>query len=242
MTDQSIEDRRLHLPLITMTRLVVGLLAITGAVGCLPNIKDIRLDQNALSSLQVKDLAVTKREAPAFQAVTRDGLPLAVVPWVGPLAVITHARATGESIRQSANLADPALEIADGIAAALEKKYGIKRAGVIDMDDSPSGDDYLVMATHQEFSLVLDIASLGWGIAHTRLLEDEYIFQYYARLRLVLTQAGTILAEGECRGSKSPRGLYPYEKLLENRAAKLKEEIQIVVQYCIKEFSEYLGM
>jgi hypothetical protein len=227
-----------------MTRLLIGILAITGAVGCLPNIKPIRLDQNTVSSLKVKDLAVTKRVRPPFGAVTRGAAAIGVVPLVGLFtSPLLHAASTGESMIRSANLADPAIEIADGIAAALEKKYGIRRAGIIDIVDPPLEDDYLVLAKRQEFSLVLDVASLGWGIAYPAVFADEYSFQYWARLRLVLPEARALLAEGECRGSKSPRGLYPYEKLLENGAAKLKEEIQIVVQYCIKEFSEqYLGM
>jgi hypothetical protein len=134
-----------------MTRLLIGILAITGAVGCLPNIKPIRLDQNTVSSLKVKDLAVTKRVRPPFGAVTRGRAAIGVVPFVGLFtSPLLHAASTGESIIRSANLADPAIEIADGIAAALEKKYGIRRAGIIDIVDPPLEDDYLVLASAGE--------------------------------------------------------------------------------------------
>ena len=49
---------------------MLGILIITAAIGCLPNIKHIRLDQNEISSLKVKDLAVTKRVAPQFYVTT----------------------------------------------------------------------------------------------------------------------------------------------------------------------------
>jgi hypothetical protein len=215
---------------------ILAVLVITGAIGCMPVINHISLDQSEIAGITVKELAIVKRAAPQFFVATRANTAMAIVPWVGGIAAQMHAKDTGQSIALSANLSDPSWEIAGALAAALENKHGIRHIGTVEVAGYPSV--YSRSTTYKEFSVLLDVRTLGWGISFSSPFVDQYRFFYHGHLQVIATEWSTLIAEGECLASKSPRSNYSYEQLLEEGAAKLKDEIQKVIQFCIKEFSE----
>ena len=222
---------------------ILSIVSITAMSGC-TSIQHVSVDKHEISTFSVKELTVVRRPVPDFQVITRgNAAASAVVPLIGSAIVQGQAKSFGQSIALAAGLSDPSSQIAESLAVSLEKAYGIKYSGIANETVDEDASVFSRAVTYRDFPLILDVKTIVWGITYLSVFADEYRFAYAGHLQVVATESSKVLAEGSCLASKSQQPLFPYEQLLENGAAKLKDQMQKVVQFCIKEFSgKYLGM
>jgi hypothetical protein len=219
---------------------VVAALFISSCV----SIRDIPLDQHAISTIKGKELIVIKRPTPDFKAMTRKNMlagPL--IPIFGDLVKRALIKSLGDSIVQEHDIQDSAYEIAEEIARLMASHYGIKYVGVT---SSVIGEDdvSLISAEYKSFPLVLDLKTLNWGLLYFTPSSDRYRVFYLARLRLIDTSSKNVIAEGLCRSVLELTDDAPsYEELLESGAGRLKTEIDKAIRFCVAELSsKSLGM
>jgi hypothetical protein len=150
---------------------------------------------------------------------------------------------SGNTLIRENNIPDPAYEIAERIARAMETKYSITYAGIGKAEISDD-DVSKLAALYKTNSFVLDIRTLNWGFLYYPLYWTKYRLIYAARMRLIDTNSAGVLAEGSCYTLGDKVDSAPtYEELLDNGASRLKAEIEDAVIDCVQEFStKYLGM
>jgi hypothetical protein len=220
--------------------LIVVLLAAT-VWGCATT-KEIPFDRSAVANLTGKEVIVVKRLMPDFMAVTRSGMSVGLVPFVGGFIRNDGLISAGNSLVQENDIGNPAYEIADKIGRSMAIKHGTKYIGV---DASVVSNDAasVLAVVYSTVPLVLDVKTINWGLVYFTVFSDTYRAFYIARLRVIDTSTSSILAEGECRSIPDRKGdALSYDALVENRAVRLKEKLKEAAQFCIQEFSSKLGM
>ena len=72
------------------------------------------------------------------------------------------------------------------------------------------------------------------GVAEAR---TDYLYEYSARMRLVDTKSGQVLAEGACsRVPEETKASPTYDEMLANNAERLKQELRSAAEFCVNEF------
>jgi hypothetical protein len=211
--------------------------------GCVA-VRDLPIDQSIIPTLRGQSVITVKRTMPGFSAMTADRMAAGSLFGVvgGAVAGASMIRSGNTLIREN-NIPDPAYEIAERIARAMETKYSITYAGIGKAEISDD-DVSKLAALYKTNSFVLDIRTLNWGFLYYPLYWTKYRLIYAARMRLIDTNSAGVLAEGSCYTLGDKVDSAPtYEELLDNGASRLKAEIEDAVIDCVQEFStKYLGM
>jgi hypothetical protein len=139
----------------------------------------------------------------------------------------------GNQIIANNQVADPADEIARGLADALQASRGAKIAGgPINVDaDSPAA---IAAAAGGKAKYVLDVQTLVWNLLYFPTDMTHYRVIYTARARLIDTASNAVVAEGGCkRWPESNTDAPTYDQLVANNAALLKKELSIAASECV---------
>jgi hypothetical protein len=222
-----------------------GLILLCGSIvnGCV-TVRDLPIDQGVISTLSGKSIITVKRTMPGFSAMTADKMAAgSLFGAIGGAVAGASMIRSGNALVRENNIPDPAYEIAERIARAMETKYDITYAGISDAEITDD-DVSKLAAFHKRTSFALDIRTINWGFLYYPLYWTRYRVIYAARMRLIDTNSAGVLAEGGCYSLRDKIDTAPtYEELLENGASRLKAEIEDAVIDCAQEFStKHLGM
>jgi hypothetical protein len=222
-----------------------GLIVLCAAIanGCV-TVRDLPIDQGVIPALNGKTVITVKRTMSGFSAMTADKMAAGSLFGVigGAVAGASIIR-SGNTLIKENNIPDPAYEIAERIARAMETKYGITYTGISNAEVADD-DVSKLAALYKTNSFALDIRTINWGFLYYPLYWTKYRVIYAARMRLIDTNSAGVVAEGGCYRLSDKIDTAPtYEELLENGASRLKAEIEDAVTDCVQEFStRYLGM
>jgi hypothetical protein len=193
------------------------------------------LDRPALRASQPRTLALVKTATPQFAAETSQGLIIAsFFNAVGSVVHAVASRSSGEALAHEKQIRDPAVDIGWALAQALKRKYAlefVKTSGR--SSQSASADDL-----SDEFGtadLVLEIGTSDWGFRPTGL--GRYGVTYDGTVRLVDTRRRAVVAEGVCSSHPLPsQGAPDHDQLLKNHGAALKELVQSISEFCLRDY------
>src|SRR5688572_25120486 len=186
------------------------------------------MEASSADALRGKEVALAERKRPDFTAMTADKAAFGAI---GAAAMIS----TGNDLVKQHGIEDPAVYIGESLASALGSRYSIRR--------SPKGAPVLtdeaadLAKAASGVDLALDVRTLGWAFAYYPTSWARYRVIYNARLRLVDTKTGKVLAEGLCARAPEQTTASPsYNELLANNAERLKQELRAAADYCVSEF------
>lgn len=190
--------------------------------------KNVPLDSAKIEQWQPSQLTLSKRNKPDFAAQTAGK---AVFGAIGAVAMIT----AGNKIINENEVQDPANYIGDELAKALAEKYGV--ANVVRSDSVVKGlKEQAVIEAYPNSGLLIDVQTINWSFGYFPTKWGKYRVIYSAKLRLIDGDAGTLLAEGFCsRVPKYDETAPTKDELLGDSAARLKKELSIAANDCIKQ-------
>lgn len=198
-------------------------------VGCASVESHIPMTPEVANTVKGREVATAKREKPNFFAFTSGKGAF------GPLGVLAAFPAGNEIVVKN-NVEDPAVYIGEKLSTELSTKYGTK---VSSKSVTVTNDDVQAISKNNAgVDLLLDVSTIGWGFAYFANFTGKYRVTYGARLRLIDTKSGKILAEDRCsRGNQDQTPTSPsYDELLANNAERLKKELREAADFCVGEF------
>lgn len=211
-----------------MIRVVAGLMLGLLVSGCVST-KNVPVNDAATSEIQGKSITTAKREMPDFAAMTAGKAMFAMV---GAVAMIS----AGNGIIRDNQVEDPANYISATLVAGLTEKYKlsvVNNDGILVADESPDK----LAAQYASSDYLLDVRTINWSFAYFPTDWDSYRVMYSAKLRLINTDNGQVVAESFCaRLPEKTEAAPSYNELLANQAQRLKDELRAAADYCVGEF------
>ena len=183
----------------------------------------------ALISSEPITITASHREKPDFAAYTAGK---AVFGLIG-LSIIYG---TGNKIVADNAIDDPAREISARLVKHLSEKLSVEIAdsGSLTVATNKVSD---ISSVYSSTDLVLDVETRNWRFIYYPSNFAKYRVIYSARMRLVDTRAGKILAEGLCSRTPDDIDNAPSrDALLANSAELLKQELELAADFCTAEF------
>jgi len=210
----------------------VGVFAVALAAGC-ATVQDIPLAPPAATSLKDREITVAVHEKPDFAAMTPG---TAVVGGLIGAALMIRA---GNIVVSENAIEDPAPAIARALSANLQQAYqarGGVRTGKSDWDDVPK-----LAQLNPGSDLLLDVQTTNWTLVYFPTAWGKYRLMYVARARLVDMKRGSVLAQGMCKRIPEDSANAPtYDEFLANSAARLKEELAVAADECVRTASKQM--
>lgn len=91
---------------------------------------------------------------------------------------------------------------------------------------------------HQSSSYLLDVRTINWSFGYFPSGWNQYRVIYSAKAKLIDTSSQQVVAEAFCsRVPEKTTDAPSHDELLANNAARLKQELQIAADHCVKELS-----
>ncbi len=210
-----------------MLRTIVLVLISLTMTACVST-KTIVISEPDSAQLDQSSLTTTKRDKPDFSAVTAG--KAVVGGLIGAMAMI----AAGNNIVEEHDIADPADYITKQLAEELATHYGVNvqasEAGELE-SESPQK----ISKQHDGVDYVLDVRTVNWSFAYFPSDWNNYRVIHNARMRLIDTETGDVIAQGFCSRIPEKTSTAPSkDELLAENAARLKQELQIAADECIE--------
>ena len=207
------------------TFLLVGVAA--ASAGCV-SVQQIPMDAASVDAIKGKEVMLAERARPDFAAMTPTKAAFGAI---GAAAMVSE----GNEIVKTHRIEDPAVYIGERLASALGTRYSIRRSPKGAPVASDEAADLAKSAAASD--LALDVRTINWSLAYYPTSWGRYRVIYSARLRLVDTRTGKVLAEGGCARVPDDASTAPsYDELLANNAERLKKELQSAAEFCANEF------
>lgn len=209
-----------------MKRLLAATTALLLA-GC-TSIEPSQLTEPTALRLHGQGVAIVIQDPPTFGAMKRGDVAL------GPLGIPLMAL-QGERLRKSANIVDPADDVANTLADVLVGRHAavLLPARGHAASDEPAA---IVAAAPTGTRYVLAVGTLSWAIARIPFPHAPYYVTYLARARLIDVQTKAVVAEGGCM--QMPDGTEfeseDYDKFTADNAQLVKTELAARVDRCIR--------
>lgn len=195
--------------------------------GCVST-KTVPVDRNVLAQFHGATIATSQREKPSFTANTAGKAMFGVM---GAVAAIS----SGNAIVKDNEIVDPAVHIRDTLLTDLLRNEGLTR-----IDNSTTTDTTDVAQLAKQYGnadLVLDIQTINWSFWYFSTDFSHYRVIYSAKLRLLDTKHGKLIADSFCaRVPEKTPDAPTRNQLLDDHAAGLKKELALAADYCINEF------
>jgi hypothetical protein len=190
--------------------------------------KNAPLDINAFKKNELSKITLSKREKPDFGAMTPGK---AAFGGFGAMAMIS----AGNKIISDNEVEDPANFIGAQLGKLLAEKFGI--AEVTRSDIVVSGlKTKPVIDAYSGVGLLLDVQTVNWSFVYFPTKWGKYRVIYTAKLRLINSDTGKLLAEGFCKRVPEYNDDAPTKsELLADKAGKLKEELMLGANSCIEQ-------
>ncbi len=193
--------------------------------GC-TSVKHIPLSQDTSASLKGSSMAATQYPMPDFSAMTAGKATLGLI---GAAAMIS----AGNEIVRENNIPDPAFGITEGLVERLKASRSIE---FVDMPDIVAKKDDIkaLIAAYPGVDYLLDVKTFNWMFGYYPTDWTHYRVIYNARMRLIDTKAGKVIAETLCRTTQGDDNNPPTrEQLLENNAGLLKSYLTNGANQCV---------
>ena len=185
------------------------------------------VSQDAAKELRGQSVAVTTRKVPDFSAMTPTKAAFGLL---GAAAMVSD----GNNIIATNKVADPANAIASSLSAALSTAYGTT---VAPTPVTANSDDVAAIAagTQGAARFVVDVQTINWSFVYFPSAWGSYRVIYTAKARLIDAQSKTVVAEGFCkRVPEDSKNAPSYDDLVANEAARLKSELALATDECVK--------
>lgn len=190
--------------------------------------KNVPIDINAFEKIEFSKITLSKREKPDFSATTPGK---AVLGGIGVIAMIS----AGNKIIQENEIEDPANFIGAQLGKMLAEKYDSVEVGRSDVVVSGLKTKS-VIDTYSGVGILLDVQTINWSFIYFPTKWGKYKVIYSAKLRLIDSDSGTLLAEGFCQRVPEYNDNAPTkDQLLAESAARLKEELLLGANSCIEQ-------
>ena len=209
-------------------RTSLALLAL-GALGGCVSTKIVPVDHHALSGLHGGTVVVSQREKPSFAANTAGKMMFGVA---GAVAAIS----SGNDIIRDNEVADPAAYIEQALLKDLVTDNALK--GLTIQASTNTTDVAQLAKQYAGADLLLDVQTINWSWIYYPTSWGHYKVIYSAKIRLIDTKHSKLIADGFCaRVPDVPAESAPTrDELLENKAARLKQELATAADYCVQTF------
>lgn len=209
-------------------RTSLTLLALCSLGGCVST-KIVPVDHQALSGFHGGTVVVSQREKPSFAANTAGKMMFGAV---GAVAAIS----SGNDIIRDNEVADPAAYIEQALLKDLVTDNALK--GVTSPTSTNTMDVAQLAKQYAGADLLLDVQTINWSWIYYPTSWSHYKVIYSAKIRLIDTKHSKLIADGFCaRVPDGPAESAPTrDELLENKAARLKQELATAADYCVQTF------
>jgi len=202
---------------------VIGMLSISACSTMKTNILTVD-ESNVLKEKSL--IYTTSDELPDFPAQT------AVNVQFGVFGVAT-AISNGNEMVKNNNTEAPAIAIAKELAKGLSEEQNIR---VINNKNIISSSDKIndLVQLHNDYDLILDVRTIGWGSIYYVSDWDNYKVMYNVHARLIDQKTEEIIAEEVCSSApeyKETDDAPSYESLENGNG--LNQELLRSVDYCI---------
>lgn len=207
------------------------LLLLPLAIGTLPGCVSTKInpvDHQALAVFRGGTVVTSQREKPSFVANT------AGKAMFGVLGAVAAINAGNEIVREN-DLADPAVSIRQALLADL-----VTDDVLTPVASTTTTDATEVAKLAKQYSggdLLLDVQTVNWSFIYFPTNWSHYRVIYSAKVRLIDTKHSKVVADGFCaRVPEEAPNSPSRDELLENKAARLKQELATAAEYCVHEF------
>jgi len=208
-----------------MKKIILLIMATIMLSGC-ASLNKQAIDKSIVQTLKDKTITHTVREKPDFAAVTADKAAFALI---GAVAMIS----AGNEIVAEHGIADPADEIAAGLAKALESRHGSQfvNSPVMVSEDDPA---LIAASTKGAVKYIIDTQTINWSFGYFPTDWSHYRVIYVAKARLIDVDTKAVVAEGFCKHvPESNEGAPTYDQLLANKASLLKKKLSDAAGKCV---------
>jgi hypothetical protein len=205
----------------------VGLVALVICAGGCVSTKNIPLDADAISKAKGGSIAATQREKPSFSAMTAGKAGFGLI---GAVAMIS----AGNKIVTDNNVEDPALFIQKTLIGEFAQDNSLS---IVQVDVPAESTDVKKLARqYAKTDILFDVQTINWSFAYFPSDWNNYRVIYSAKLRVIDTKRGKLLAEGFCaRVPEKADDAPSHEELLANGAERLKRELLLGADHCVQE-------
>jgi hypothetical protein len=201
--------------------LIAGAAVLTGC-GSIPQ---VGIDAGATSALANKTVAHTLRPVPTFSTLKPGA---ALLGAIGAVSGILQ----GNGIISTNKVHDPAVAVSRDLLAAMESKYGVRRAPAFTID---SGDATAIAAVAKgKADYVLDVATTVWSVMYFPTDWTHYRINHIATARLIDVSNGKVLASDTCSHMAKDNVAAPtWDEMMADQAAWLKAELDLSADECV---------
>jgi hypothetical protein len=209
------------------TYLLLVPLAIGTLSGCVST-KINPVDHKAFAAFRGGTVVTTQREKPSFAANTAGK---AMFGLIGAAAAIS----AGNDIVRENDLPDPAVSIRQALLADLVTEDVLTPVASTTKTDAMDAEK--LAKQYPGGDLLLDVQTVNWSFIYFPTNWSHYRVIYSAKVRLIDTKHSKVVADGFCARVPEETPSSPTrDELLENKAARLKQELATAADYCVKEF------
>lgn len=195
--------------------------------GCVST-KIVPLDAEAIEKAKGGTVAVTTREKPSFSAMTAGKAGFGLL---GAAAMIS----AGNKIVEENKIDDPANFIQKKLLGefALDNNLSVTQ---IDNTVADGADVKKLSKQYAKADILFDVQTINWSFAYFPSDWNNYRVIYSAKLRVIDTKRGKLIADGFCaRVPEKTDDAPSHEQLLANGAERLKKELQLGAEHCVQE-------
>ena len=193
--------------------------------GCV-SVKHTPLTIAGSEALQNASVTKTHYPTPDFTAMTAGKASFALV---GAAAMIS----AGNKIVKENNIPDPAVTIGEGLLKRMVESRHVAvvpaKQNLVQKDDVKT-----LVANNKHADYLLDIKTINWMFSYYPTDWTHYRVIYNARLRLIDTKAGKVIAETMCQTVQGDDKNPPtHDQLLDNNASLLKDYLTKGAIQCV---------
>lgn len=192
--------------------------------------KNVPLDTAEIGKMEFNKITLSNREKTDFAALTAGK---ALFGAIGAVAMIS----AGNKIINEYEVEDPANFIARELAGLLAEKYQVTNVTKSEVLVKGLKTKPLIEA-YPNTGLLVDVQTINWSFGYFPTKWGKYRVIYTAKLRLIDSSAGKLLAEGFCKRIPEYDETAPTkDELLADSAARLKSELIKAAASCIEQLS-----
>lgn len=185
-----------------------------------------RMDASVGNGLKGQAVARTVRPTPDFAVMTAAKAAFGAFGGAGMLV-------EGNKLVAEHKIADPAVQIATDLQAALRAQRGTADAAApVSVDSVDVGE--IAAASKGAGKYALDVKTLLWQITYFPTDWAHYRLVYSAQARLIDTETNAVLAQGSCKSMpETNAGAPTYPEMVAEDAAWIRLEMARAASACV---------
>jgi hypothetical protein len=200
--------------------------------------KNIKLSSSDRSAMNGKTFVVTSREMPKHAVIKQSAMAAGSLGGaIGGAIVGAVAEEEGKDQIEKHRIEDPNLKLTQATAKTLMQKTGAKQ--ITNRSKTSALDPQKVASQNPGADYVLDCFTTSWTGLYYPFSIGKYFLTYGAKMQLVETASGRVVAEGfHVYQGKDKANAPDYDGIYSNGAAFLKSETNKGVDGAIAKFAD----